>query len=473
MTSKEWQEQDFLATKVAQSRATFYNEPRNLSLKNYSFDGEDNTERPRGLRKRMKLSRIGRVSMALVVSVAVTLGMTACGGGTVGFLWVLGTQYNQIAAFKVDDFTGNLTTALGSPFSSGGTNPVSIVVKAGGRYVYVINKGVPATSSSTGTPGNISLYSVGVGGTLTFQETYTSQGSNPVWAAIDSGGNFLYVLDTLYPNNPAYPNPNGYGDITVFSLDPNTGRLQLVPNQQIKDANQTQLTFFPVGPAPIMTRISGSGCLFTVDSGDQTIYPYAIGTGGQLTLTATGPTSIGNGTNTNVTSINTNGSYVYLTDAEPTSTSTGGRILYYTVGSGTSCSLNTVTGGPVDNLSQTSNPSYSMVDAQGKFLYVFNRSTVNSQNPNTSSISVYTINSSTGQLQPLGSSNNPYPVGSGPVCAVEDPTKQYLYTSNNIDGTVTGKLINQNTGELADLQRNSTFPAVGQPTCMAISGNVD
>ena len=89
----------------------------------------------------MKLSRIGRVSMALVVSVAMGLGMTACGGGTIGFMWVLGTQYNQIAAFKIDDFTGNLTTTPGSPFTSGGTNPVSLVVKPGGRYLYVINKG--------------------------------------------------------------------------------------------------------------------------------------------------------------------------------------------------------------------------------------------------------------------------------------------------------------------------------------------
>ena len=61
----------------------------------------------------MKLSRIGRVSMALVVSVAMGLGMTACGGGTIGFMWVLGTQYNQIAGFKIDDFTGNLTTTSG------------------------------------------------------------------------------------------------------------------------------------------------------------------------------------------------------------------------------------------------------------------------------------------------------------------------------------------------------------------------
>ncbi|HEX7158354.1 MAG TPA: beta-propeller fold lactonase family protein [Edaphobacter sp.] len=417
----------------------------------------------------MKLSRIGRVSLAFVVSVAMALGMTACGGGTIAYLWVLGTQYNQIAGFKVDDFTGNLTPVLHSPFSSNGTNPVSVVVKAGGRYVYVVNKGIPASGSSAGTAGNISLFSVGSGGTLTFQAQYTSQGSTPVWAAIDSTGNFLYVLDTLYPNTTAFPNPNGYGDITVFVIDSNTGRLSLVPNQQIKDANQTQLTFFPVGPAPIMTRLSGSGCLFTVNSGNQTISPYQIGSNGQLTLTTNSTIQTGAG---NITSISTNGSYVYLTDAAATSTSPGGRIIYYTVGSGTACSLNAVTGGPVDNLSQTANPTYSMADTAGQVLYVLNRSSTNAQNPNTSSISVFTIQSN-GQLQQASGSGNPYSVGAGPTCIVEDPTKQYLYTSNNIDSTVTGKLIRSSRAELGDLQRNSTFPAVGQPTCLAISGNVD
>ncbi len=118
----------------------------------------------------MKLSRIGRISMALVVSVAMGLGMTACGGGTIGYMWVLGTQYNQIAGFKIDDFTGNLTNIVGSPFSSGGTNPVSIAVKPGGRYVYVVNAGTSTTA------GNIAEFSVGGDGILTFQAAFTSQG---------------------------------------------------------------------------------------------------------------------------------------------------------------------------------------------------------------------------------------------------------------------------------------------------------
>jgi len=59
------------------------------------------------------------------------------------------------------------------------------------------------------------------------------------------------------------------------------------------------------------------------------------------------------------------------------------------------------------------------------------------------------------------------------VCMVEDPSSQYVYTSNSVAGTVTGKIINQNTGQLSDLRRGSTFPATGLATCLAVSGNVN
>ena len=406
--------------------------------------------------------------MALVVSVAMGLGMTACGGGTIAYIWVLGTQYNQISGYKVDNFTGNLTQVVHSPFSSNGTTPVALVVKPGGRYVYVINKGDAKTA------GNISLYSVGGDGVLTFQLPYTSRGTTPVWASVDSTGNYLYVLDTLYPDTPQYPNPKGLGDITVFAIDQSTGRLQLVPNQQIKDSNQTQLSFFPVGPKPLMMRVAG-GCVFTINSGDQTVFPYSVGSNGQLALTANSTITTGAG---NLTSISSNGNNVYLTDAAVTSDSPGGRVLPYTVGTGTSaCTLNTLTGGPVNNLPLTSNPVYSFTDNKGRTLYVLNRSSLDPQNK-ASSISAYTIDTTNSKIFPLGtggspSAGNPYAVGAGPTCMVEDPTNQYVYTANNIDGTITGKRIDSNTGELRELTRGSSFPTVGQPTCLALSGNVN
>src|ERR1019366_6277195 len=144
----------------------------------------------------MTLSRIGRISRAFVVSMAVVLGMSACGGYTVGFMWVLGTQYNQISGFKIDDYTGNLTNMVNSPYSSGGTDPVSIAVRVGGNFVFVVNKGTFTNGLSNGD-GNVSVFAVGEDGILTFQQSYQTAGgthSAPVWASSDGTGSFLYVL---------------------------------------------------------------------------------------------------------------------------------------------------------------------------------------------------------------------------------------------------------------------------------------
>ena len=430
----------------------------------------------------MKLSRIGRVSMALVVSVAMGLGMTACGGGTIGFMWVLGTQFNQIAAFKIDDFSGNLTQVPHSPFPSGGTNPVSLVVRTGGRYLYVINKGGGLTPDGNGGVscqngaggGLIAEYGIGGQAVLTYQQTFTSQGCTPVWAASDSTGNFLYVLDKYAPNTaclangqPEFPGTKGcFGEITVFTSDPDTGRLALVVNQQIKDPNTgLQLTYFPVGQMPKMMAIAGS-CIFSLNS-DQTVFPYASGTSGQLTLTTN--STINSGA-IQATSIITGGTSIYITDAGVPNTNSPGQILPFTVG--TSCALNTITGGPTQNLSPGANPVYTLVDSKGQYLYVANQSSTNSNTTN-SSISAFKIQSNgTLQFIPDNAGLNPYPIGAGPVCMVEDPSHQYLYTSNG-DGTVTGKVLFAPTGQLSNLPRGSSFTAVGQATCLAVSGNVD
>src|SRR5438309_2179384 len=290
----------------------------------------------------MKLSRIGRISQALVVSMALVLGMSACGGYTVGFMWVAGTQYNQIAGFKIDDYTGNLTRMINSPYSSGGTNPVSLAVRVGGNFVFVINKG----TSVKACDGNISVFSVGNDGVLTFQQSYTPPGCSPVWVAADSTGSFVYVLESQAPDFAT----TGNGDIAVYSVDGSTGRLQIVPNQLIKNAQGQQLNYFEVGPAPTMLRVGGS-CVFTLDSGDQTIFPYGVGASGQLTVQANSRVQTGG---TNITSINVNGSSVYLTDAAPVPAggtnpgSTGGSIRIYTVGQG--CSLSAQADGIVNNL---------------------------------------------------------------------------------------------------------------------------
>ena len=136
----------------------------------------------------MKLSWMGRIAMATLASVALGLGMSACGGGTIGYIWVLGDQFNQITGFKVDDFTGNLTQVIGSPFPSNGVNPVSIVIKPGGRYVYVINQGTGGGIVNgvfqKETSGGVALYSVGGDGVSDLPAELSHAGSQPNLGAV-------------------------------------------------------------------------------------------------------------------------------------------------------------------------------------------------------------------------------------------------------------------------------------------------
>jgi len=412
----------------------------------------------------MTFSKIGRIVTALVASAALGLGMTACGGGTIGYLWVVGTYYNQISGFKIDDYTGNLTTILSSPFNSGGSNPQMMVVKPGGRFVYVVNSG----TGSNFTGSSIAEFSVGGSGILTYQNSYFPQGTDPIWLSFDSTGNYLYVLSAQSPDYSS----TGNGAITAFQVAGDTGELTIVPNTSVLNGNKPTY-YFEVGQKPVMSKLGSGNCLYTLSG--TSIYPYIVNsTTGSLSVATTGPLILGapgyNGTpgsGMNLTSINTSnsGSYTFLTDG-------GLNQVYSLQNGGTPCTLSQVAGSQTANVAPNVIPVNSITSGNGKYLYVINDGIPSTTGTSASSISAFTINS-TGQLQTLSDgSNNPYAVGSGPVCMVEDPSNQYLYISNNLDSTVTGKLLNQTYGYLSDLQHGSVFPTTKNPTCLAVSGNI-
>src|SRR5581483_8901091 len=193
---------------------------------------------------------------------------------------------------------------------------------------YVLNQGTTPTlppSCTTDaadchlpwTGSGITEFSVGGDGSLTYQQTFHSQGSEPVWMQFDSTNSYLYVLDKYspgYQSNAALNDPTKpydiNGSITAFSVDPTTGRLTLVLNTQSVPPGQPAPTYWEVGQNPLMMKSIGN-CLFTVNSADQSITPYSQ-SGGQLVNTTTG--KIATGAN-DITSINGSGSTVILTDA--------------------------------------------------------------------------------------------------------------------------------------------------------------
>lgn len=430
----------------------------------------------------MKLSLVGRSALALFASLALGLGMTGCGGGTIAFLWTIGQQYNQIAGFKVDDYTGNLTAIPHEPWSSGGTVPVSIVVKPGGRYVYVLNQGTGAvapvgTLDSNGQPNsgthatstNISVFSVGGDGTLTFQQSYVSQGFNSQYLAFDTTGSYLYVLDQYAPD---YAVPSGgvtdaNGSVTAYAVDASSGRLTLLQDTQGVANGQAAPTYFEVGalgqssqqfPNPFMLHTAGN-CLFVATR--TAVVPFAFAGSGQLGTVTTGGISL---TNAHISSIGGNGSYLTVTD------DVNNTLSVYTIGSG--CALQLTSGGVV-GLAQygTAQPVYSFIDNSGKYLYVLNQLNVNPTEPASSIMAFQILTAQQNQLAPLAGA--PYGTGSGPVCGLEDPTSQYLYISNHNDGTISGFVFDSTHGYLSPLTRGSTFQATGDLECLGVSGSVD
>lgn len=416
----------------------------------------------------MKLSLFGRFALALFASSILGLGITGCGSYSVAFLWVLGQQYGQVAAFRVDNYTGNLTASPGQPFPSGGVDPVSIVVSENGRFVFVLNQGTAPSTNPTSThytSGNVSVFSVGGNGTLTFEQSYVTQGYDSQWMQLDSTGNYLFVLDKYSPSG------DGNGAITSYAIDDSTGRLTLQQNQQSEVNGQPLLSYFEVGgastpvAAPFMMKTAGS-CVFV--AAPNQIVPFEASNGQLVTSSSTGTFKVqdpGGANSTVISSIGGSSSYLTVTDTA------NDAVALFSVNPG--CTPALASSGWTD-LSQygTVDPTYALIDASGQYLYVLNQQNINTNATNPySTLDAFNIVANSKELELI--SGSPYAVGANPVCMIEDPTKQYLYVSNQNDGTVTGYSINSNQGTLSKLSRGDTFTAVGGAQCLAASADVD
>ena len=422
----------------------------------------------------MKFWKYSRVALALIGSLVLGLSITCCGVYTTGYMYVTGAQYSQIGAYKIDHDFGYLTPVTGSPFPSAGADPVQELVIPGGRYLAVVYKGTSANPGS----GGVSIYSIGGAGVLAFQANYSSSGINPVSIAMAPAGTYLYVLDQQAPDG------SGKGDITVFQMDPDTGKLTLITNANTFNTNGSQLPYFEVNYNPVQIVTKGQfvyvldqafnpslvtpppACVGAAASSPcQTpdVFLYQIiNSTGQLVLTQNGPLNLAVQPGA-ATTLAIGSSYVYVTD---NALGVGpGRILPFTVGA--NGVLQSLVGGPVNNYSTAAYPDAVLVSSNGQFLYVANFGPSSITQPN-SIVSTYTITSTNGQLQPLGPGF--YPIGgAGPVWMAEDPTNQYLYSVNYNSNNISGKIIDATTGQLSNMFKGTTFTTVGQPTFVVVS----
>jgi len=458
----------------------------------------------------MKFTKFGKTLLVSALSAGVVLSVTSCVQSySVGYLYVTGTATAAssndgiISAFKIDHNTGKLSAVDGLPVSSGGANPVRAVLLAGSRFVYVLNRGTTASGGSdctTADPcqsGNITSFAVGANGILTPQEVFYTQGINPFRLLTDSSGAHILVLDHDALDSAAYTgktptvaNPNSCmnalgnsttscGDVTVFSINSATGHLSLVTNQQVNAATGGLLTYFPVPANPVdfvLASSSSSPFLLTLNAsstavqsfpyvGGNSVFPYSYGSsGGQLTVSQNSANSL-TGIHS-ATAIDAGGSNIYILDNEPINGVGYSQILPYSIGSGGSLQIQT--GGPVADDPTLSNPSVLLVETKGKWIYVANQGTTTNDLNTLSGIAAYVL---TSPFQLSTMPGEPFGSGAGPQCMVEDPSNQYIYTANFNDSTVTARVINQTTGNLANLTSGTgTYTLTGQPTWCFING---
>jgi 6-phosphogluconolactonase (cycloisomerase 2 family) len=105
---------------------------------------------------------------------------------------VTGTQTGGLRAFTIA--SNGVTEISGSPYSSQGTGPSSILPSADGNYVYVANEAVSGSST-----GNIASFSVSTTA-LTSIATVAAGPAGQIGLAEDSTGSFLLAVD--FAGNP-------------------------------------------------------------------------------------------------------------------------------------------------------------------------------------------------------------------------------------------------------------------------------
>lgn len=458
----------------------------------------------------MRLTKFGKALMIGALSSGVIFGVTSCiESYTVGYLYVTGTvtastgNNGIISGYDIDHNTGILTRIPTLPISSGGANPVRAVLTVGSRFLYVLNRGTNSAGNgdcygvgaNACQNANITQFAVGGNGSLSYQETFYTQGINPFRLKADSTGSYLLVLDHDAPDNlnPSStdncalalgPSVTTCGDITIFQIDPTTGRLSLVQNTQVTAANGAPITYFPVPANPVDFVMSGGYVLTLTGAPSPTSYPYTGGsvvwpytynsTSGQLTLSQNTVQPLGIHQGNAI--VNANG-VIYVLDNDPITVEFNGnsvtsqsQILPYTVGTGGA--LQSEPSGVFPDDSSLGNPIEILVDSTGKYVYVANQgNNVIGNNPESGVAGYILYNAPSYELEFIP--DEPFPSGSGPQCIVEDPSDQYIYEANEYDSTVTGRMLDPDTGDLNPMRTTSTYTLQGPATWCLVDGRTN
>jgi 6-phosphogluconolactonase len=401
----------------------------------------------------MKRYRIGRAALATMMSLALGLGITACSRDyTVAYVYATSAQTGAVSSYAVDYQTGSLVQIAGSPFASGLHNPATLVVAPNSKYVYVIGGSQDDA---------VAEMAIGTDGKLYGQHTYSIGGHSPTAAAIDPAGKFLYVtfaLQSIYTSAQVGP-----GGVAIFPIngDNSLGAVTLmnVGFNPVGVVASALNHFVYILDAEVAAPSCGGGAAgellsFLQNTSSGALTPIA----GTVLTTGTPSTATGVCAGSVPTALaeDATSRFLFVTD-RATSQIYG----YLVQGAGSGTLAGSLVPMQFSPFGTGQFPVAITIDPRGKFMYTANFG--------ANTVSAYTIDPSSGN--PSASAVSNATVATGPTCVTIEPALGiYLYTSNRLDGSISGAQLDPHTGALNNIE-NSPFTASAQLSCVATAAN--
>jgi YVTN family beta-propeller protein len=334
--------------------------------------------------------------------------------------------------------TGTLVVAVTNPASSGGTsNAKNFTVTGGPNTVPTISllfpSCVPAGEQSVGAVNN-QLLSV-VGGNFMSSSVVRWNGSDRPTTMDAVNG----LLAQISPSDIATA---GTAAVTVFNSGPGGGSSSASTFTVTPGAVDPQSIV--VDPAGKFAYVASGGCAGGA-GGYVSMYTINSTTGA---LASIGPPVPSNDEFTDFVTVDPFGKFAYVTSSGDFFDCDDGSVLAYTINP-TTGALASTTGGIIGNdISGTPGFFNSVtVDPSGKFAYASDGGACPQCGGSfgaSSSVSMYTIDSTTGALTSIGI----IAAGTGPDSVAVDPASKFAYVTNFGSNDVSMYTINATTGAL-------------------------
>jgi YVTN family beta-propeller protein len=227
-------------------------------------------------------------------------------------------------------------------------------------------------------------------------------------------------------------NGGGGGYVSMYTINPTTGVLASIgPPVPSYDEFTDSVTIDPFGK---FAYVASSGDVWDIDFGSVSTYTINPTTGA-LTSTTGGINGTPGFCCFNSVAVDPAGKFAYAAD--------GGALPAGSFGGSTSVSMFTInsTSGAltsIGTIAAGTGPVSVAVDPSGKFAYVTNE---------WGNVSMYTINAATGALASMGT----IAAGTGPVSVAVDPAGKFAYVTNSGSNDVSMYTIDATTGALISI----------------------